>query len=126
MASQWKTFQRFAENLVFNEAPKFIRQLQRPETLPRNIQQGIKLGLDALTGTTDESTHGHHRRTPGDQEQRSRPHSAPAGWCTRRISTAARTPAKWCGRGWSTRTTRRGARIGRCWWWAATVAPCSA
>ena len=56
MASQWKTLQRFAENLVFNEAPKFIRQLQQPETLPRNIQQGIKLGLDALMGTTDEST----------------------------------------------------------------------
>lgn len=56
MASQWKTFQRIAENLVFNEAPRFIRQLQRPETLPRNIQQGIKAGIDALTGVTDEST----------------------------------------------------------------------
>ncbi len=55
MASQWKTFQRFAENLVFNEAPKFIRQLQRPEDLPRSIQQGIKIGLDVLTGTTDDS-----------------------------------------------------------------------
>ena len=54
MASQWKMFQRLAENLVFNEAPKFIRQLQRPETLPRNIQQGIKAGIDALTGVTDE------------------------------------------------------------------------
>jgi hypothetical protein len=55
MASQWKTFQRLAENIVFNEAPKIIRQLQRPETLPRNIQQGIKAGIDALTGTIDES-----------------------------------------------------------------------
>jgi PemK-like, MazF-like toxin of type II toxin-antitoxin system len=55
MASQWKTFQRFAENLVFNEAPKFIRQLQRPEDLPRGIQQGIKIGLDVLMGTTDDS-----------------------------------------------------------------------
>ena len=58
MAPPWKTFQRFldvTENLVFNEAPKFIRQLQRPETLPRNIQQGIKAGIDALTGVTDES-----------------------------------------------------------------------
>ncbi|MGZ5364161.1 MAG: type II toxin-antitoxin system PemK/MazF family toxin, partial [Mycobacterium sp.] len=59
MASQWKTFQRLAEtaakNLVFNEAPKFIRQLQRPENLPRGIQQGIKIGLDVLTGTADES-----------------------------------------------------------------------
>ena len=52
MASQWKTLQRFAENLVFNEAPKFIRQLQRPETL---IQQGIKLGLDVIAGPADEA-----------------------------------------------------------------------
>jgi hypothetical protein len=54
MASQWKTFQRLAgaaaRNLVFNEAPKIIRQLQRPETLPRGIQQGIKAGVDALLG----------------------------------------------------------------------------
>jgi hypothetical protein len=56
MASQWKTFQRFAENLVFNEAPKFIRQIQRPENLPRGIQQGIKMGVDALMGTSDETT----------------------------------------------------------------------
>jgi PemK-like, MazF-like toxin of type II toxin-antitoxin system len=55
MASQWKTFQRFAENLVFNEAPRFIRQLQRPETLPRGIQQGIKVGVDILMGTADDS-----------------------------------------------------------------------
>ena len=55
MASQWKTFQRLAEHLVFNEAPRVIRQLQRPETLPRSIQQGIKTGIDALTGVTDES-----------------------------------------------------------------------
>lgn len=54
MASQWKTFQRLAESFVFNEAPKIIRQLQRPDTLPRNIQQGIKAGIDALTGTTVE------------------------------------------------------------------------
>jgi hypothetical protein len=55
MASQWKTFQRIAEHLVFNEAPKFIRQLQRPESLPRGIQQGIRAGVDALMGTADES-----------------------------------------------------------------------
>jgi hypothetical protein len=54
MASQWKTLQRFAENLVFNEAPKFIRQLQ-PENVSRNLQQGIKMGLDAIAGVTDES-----------------------------------------------------------------------
>ena len=54
MASQWKMFQRFAEHLVFIEAPKFLRQLQNPETLPRGIQQGIKMGLDVLLGTTEE------------------------------------------------------------------------
>jgi hypothetical protein len=59
MASQWKTLQQVlkaTENLVFNEAPKFIRQLQNPQAMQRNIQQGIqqgllvgiKLGLDVL------------------------------------------------------------------------------
>ncbi|MGV0835179.1 type II toxin-antitoxin system PemK/MazF family toxin [Mycolicibacterium thermoresistibile] len=50
MASQWKPFQRFVEateNLVFNEAPKFIRQLQNPDGLPRNLQRGLKMGIDA-------------------------------------------------------------------------------
>jgi hypothetical protein len=56
MASQWKTFQRFAENLVFNEAPKFVRQLQKSETLQRGIQYSIKVGLDAISGTSDDET----------------------------------------------------------------------
>lgn len=60
MASQWKAFQRFAENLVFNEAPKLIRQLQNPETVPRTvqqgIQQGIKLGLEVLASAQVERT----------------------------------------------------------------------
>ncbi|MGE2731652.1 type II toxin-antitoxin system PemK/MazF family toxin, partial [Mycolicibacterium vaccae] len=47
-----KTFQRFlvknTENLVFNEAPKLVRQLQRSETLQRGIAQGIRIGLDVL------------------------------------------------------------------------------
>jgi hypothetical protein len=45
MASQWKTLQRFAEHLVFTEAPKFIKQLQNPQAMQRNIQQGIQQGL---------------------------------------------------------------------------------
>lgn len=52
--SGWKTFQRLAENLVFNEAPKFIRQLQDPAStqsaLKQGIQQGIKLGMDVIAG----------------------------------------------------------------------------
>ena len=55
MASQWKTFQRFAENLVFNEAPKFIRGLQKSDTLQRGIQQGIRLGLDAIAGSANDA-----------------------------------------------------------------------
>jgi hypothetical protein len=54
MAPPWKTFQRFAENLVFNEAPKFIRGIQKSETLQRGIQVGIKVGLDALTGSAND------------------------------------------------------------------------
>jgi hypothetical protein len=54
MASQWKTFQRFAENLVFNEAPKFVRQLQKSEVLQRSIQTSIRFGLDAIAGTAND------------------------------------------------------------------------
>jgi hypothetical protein len=51
MASQWKTFQRLAENLVFHEAPKLIRQLQQSPT----VQRSIKIGLDVLAATAAES-----------------------------------------------------------------------
>ena len=57
MAPPWKTFQRFVEvteNLVFNEAPKFIRGIQNSETLQRGIQQGIKLGLEAIAGSAGD------------------------------------------------------------------------
>ncbi|MEO3761157.1 type II toxin-antitoxin system PemK/MazF family toxin [Mycobacterium sp. B14F4] len=50
MAPPWKTFQKFAENLVFNEAPKFIRQIGQSETVQRGIQQGIRIGIDVLAG----------------------------------------------------------------------------
>ena len=49
---QWKTLQRMAENLVFNEAPKLIRQLQTSPTMQRGIQWGIKLGMDVIAGST--------------------------------------------------------------------------
>ena len=53
MASPWKTLQqrlgKAAENLVFNEGPKFIRQLQNSPTLQRGISQGIRLGLEVIT-----------------------------------------------------------------------------
>jgi hypothetical protein len=59
-ASPFKAFQRFlvksTENLVFNEAPKLVRQLQRSDTLQRGIQQGIRIGLDVLAGAADNNT----------------------------------------------------------------------
>ena len=61
MASQWKAFQRIlrdTENLVFNEAPKFIRGLQKSDGLPRyvglGIQQGLRLGLDAIAAAAND------------------------------------------------------------------------
>jgi hypothetical protein len=61
MASQWKTLQRFAENLVYltsSEVPKLIRQLQNSAAaqpgLRDSIQRGIKIGMDVLVGGTSE------------------------------------------------------------------------
>jgi hypothetical protein len=51
MASGWKTFQRLAENLVFGEAPKLIRQLQQSPT----VRRSIRIGLDVLASTATES-----------------------------------------------------------------------
>ncbi|ADT98763.1 MULTISPECIES: type II toxin-antitoxin system PemK/MazF family toxin [Mycolicibacterium] len=55
-----KAFQRFlvkgTENLVFNEAPKIVRQLQRSDTLQRGIAQGIRIGLDVLSGPAPSNT----------------------------------------------------------------------
>ncbi len=64
MASQWKTFQRFAEHLVFSEAPKLIRQLQDPQALQRNLQHGLqhglamglRMGLEVIAGGPIEPT----------------------------------------------------------------------
>ena len=50
MASRWQTLQRLAENLVFTEAPRLIRQLQQSPT----VQRGIKIGLDVIIGTATE------------------------------------------------------------------------
>ncbi len=59
-ASPFRAFQRFlvksTENLVFNEAPKLVRQLQKSETFQRGIQQGIRIGLDVLAGPPEAGT----------------------------------------------------------------------
>ena len=54
MASQWRTLQqilRGTEHFVFSEAPKLLRQLQNPDALQRTIQQGLRMGLEALVAT---------------------------------------------------------------------------
>jgi hypothetical protein len=51
MTSPWRTFQRLAEHLVFNEAPKLLRGLVDPNSIPRTLQQGLRFGLEALAAT---------------------------------------------------------------------------
>ena len=52
--------QRFAENLVFNEAPRFLRQLEQmpgvQQRIQQGIEQGIKIGLEALAGAGGPSS----------------------------------------------------------------------
>lgn len=56
-SSYVKAFQRLlvkgTENLVFNEAPKLVRQLQKSDVVQRGIQQGIRIGLDVLSGPAE-------------------------------------------------------------------------
>jgi PemK-like, MazF-like toxin of type II toxin-antitoxin system len=61
MASQWRTLQRFAENLVYltsSEVPKLIRQVQNSAGaqpgIKESIQRGIKIGMDAIIGAASE------------------------------------------------------------------------
>ncbi|HUO36598.1 MAG TPA: type II toxin-antitoxin system PemK/MazF family toxin [Mycobacterium sp.] len=57
MASQWKALQRrlgkVAENFVFNEGPKLIRQLQNSPTLQRGIREGIRMGLEVIAAAQE-------------------------------------------------------------------------
>ncbi|OBK21826.1 growth inhibitor PemK [Mycobacterium asiaticum] len=46
--SQWRTFQRFAENLV-NEAPKVVQRLQNTQDTLRTIQQAVKVTANIMT-----------------------------------------------------------------------------
>ncbi|OBG28015.1 type II toxin-antitoxin system PemK/MazF family toxin [Mycobacterium sp. 852002-51057_SCH5723018] len=46
--SQWKTFQRFAENLVFDRAPRLVRQMQNSQTILRELQQAVKITANVI------------------------------------------------------------------------------
>lgn len=84
--SPWQRILRTTEHLVFNEAPKIIRQLQNPETVPRTIGQGIKMGIDVGLSVLAGS-----QPTPLPAITAGRPvtrNSAPTSHRARRISYA--------------------------------------
>jgi hypothetical protein len=46
--SQWKTFQRLAENLVFNGAPRRARLVQKSQTVLRELQQAVRITANVI------------------------------------------------------------------------------
>lgn len=50
--SQWKTLQRFAENLVFNGAPRLARHVQNSQTVLRELQQAVKITANVIAAAT--------------------------------------------------------------------------
>ncbi|MDD4868482.1 MAG: type II toxin-antitoxin system PemK/MazF family toxin [Mycobacterium sp.] len=46
--SQWKTFQRFAEKLVFNGAPRLVRHVHTSQTVLRELQQAVKITANVI------------------------------------------------------------------------------
>jgi len=46
--SQWRTFQRFAENLVFNGAPRLVRHVQNSQIVLRELQQAVKITANVI------------------------------------------------------------------------------
>jgi hypothetical protein len=52
--SQWKTFQRFAENLVFNEAPRLARHVQNSQTVLRELQQAVKITANVIAAAAPQ------------------------------------------------------------------------
>lgn len=56
--SQWKAFQRFAENLVFDRAPRLVRHVQNSQTVLRELQQAVKITANVIAAAAPR------RRTP--------------------------------------------------------------
>src|ERR1700756_4731518 len=52
--SQWKTFQRFAEDLVFDRAPRLVRQGQNSQNLLRDIQQAVKITANVIAAANPQ------------------------------------------------------------------------
>jgi PemK-like, MazF-like toxin of type II toxin-antitoxin system len=54
--SQWRTFQRFAENLVFNGAPRLARHVQNSQTVLREIQQAVKITANVIAAAAPQQS----------------------------------------------------------------------
>ena len=54
--SQWKTFQRFAENLVFDRAPRLVRHVQNSQTVLRELQQAVKITANVIAAVAPQQT----------------------------------------------------------------------
>lgn len=52
--SQWKTFQRFAENLVFIGAPRLVRHVQNSQTVLRELQQAVKITANVIAAVAPQ------------------------------------------------------------------------
>ncbi|MGE2817742.1 type II toxin-antitoxin system PemK/MazF family toxin [Mycobacterium heidelbergense] len=52
--SQWKTFQRFAENLVFDRAPRLVRQVQNSQAVLRELQQAVKITANVIAAVAPQ------------------------------------------------------------------------
>jgi PemK-like, MazF-like toxin of type II toxin-antitoxin system len=52
--SQWKTFQRFAENLVFNGAPRLVRHVQNSQGVLRELQQAVKITANVIAAAAPQ------------------------------------------------------------------------
>jgi PemK-like, MazF-like toxin of type II toxin-antitoxin system len=52
--SQWKTFQRFAENLVFNGAPRLVQHVQNSQTVLRELQQVVKITANVIAAAAPQ------------------------------------------------------------------------
>ncbi len=52
--SQWQTFQRFAEDLVFNRGPKFVRRVQTSQAVLREIQQAVQITAKVIAAVAPQ------------------------------------------------------------------------
>ncbi|OBG98000.1 growth inhibitor PemK [Mycobacterium sp. E3251] len=52
--SQWKTFQRFAENLVFDRAPRLARHVQNSQTVLRELQHAVKITANVIAAAAPQ------------------------------------------------------------------------